>query len=288
MDIKHVLVPTDFSLPSGHAVNHGVEVARRFRARLTLLHVLEPEGERWTPEAERGADAARRLGDLLSPEDQDDLDLHVAVRNGNARKEIAAAVEELRPDVVVLGTHGRKRLGRLIIGSTTESLLRKLHVPVLTVNHVTRPMAFKRILFATDCSDCSLQGFGIAAGLARRLQAELVAVHAVHLVTAPSVEHEILPETRATLLENARRELAMLTTEGKRHGVKVRAMLAEGRPATQILKAAEESGADLILLPLESKGAVERALMGTTAEQIVREATIPVLSIPVSVAAPAC
>jgi nucleotide-binding universal stress UspA family protein len=284
MDIKHVVVPTDFSLPSRTAVNYGVALARKFRARLTLVHVLEPMADEHRPEDSRREKAIRELWELLSPEDQDDLDLHVEIRHGDDRKEIEKAIAELHADAVVLGTHGRNRLGRLVIGSTTEKLLRKLRVPILTISHATRPLGFKRLLFATDRSEASLGGFAVVLDLARKLQAEIVVLHTLDLAGPPTIEPETFPLFRETALEDARRDLGLLIAEGKRHDIKVRALLAEGRAAAHILKAAGENDVDLIVLPLEAKGAVERALLGTTAEHVVREAAVPVLSIPVKVA----
>ena len=88
MNIRNVLVPVDFSLPAEKAVDCGVALARRFRARLTLVHVLEPPPQ-WPypvpldPPADDSRDreeALQKLWSMLSPEDQDDLDLHVVVR----------------------------------------------------------------------------------------------------------------------------------------------------------------------------------------------------------------
>jgi nucleotide-binding universal stress UspA family protein len=93
----------------------------------------------------------------------------------------------------------------------------------------------------------------------------------------------VQPEELA--LNEAHRRLVVLIAEGKRQGIAVRTLIADGPAAREILKAAQENAADLILLPIETKGFLERALMGTTAEQVVREAGIPVLSVPVHVAA---
>jgi nucleotide-binding universal stress UspA family protein len=288
MEIKKVLVPTDFSLPSRMAVNYGVAVARKFRAKLTLVHVLEAkpartrgsEASKAATGVKRREDAIRELWALLAPEDQDDLDLQVVLKDGNVQKEIAAAIEEQRPDIVVLGTHGHGRLGRLVIGSTTESLLRKLSIPMLTVSNVVRPMAFKRILFATDLSEAAHRGFTFALDMARTLHSDILAIHTL----TTTEKTRLAAQTRDLAIEEARRNLTRLVAEGKFHNIKVETVLTEGSPAEQILKAAEESAADLILLMIAVKGAVERALIGTTAEHVVREARVPVLAIPVHMA----
>src|SRR5690242_6619071 len=126
MGSKRVLVPVDFSPPSILAVNYGVSLARQFRGQLMLLHVLSG-GE--SPERQEQATAA--LSMLVSPEDQDDLNLLVLVKAGEIRQQIEAAVAEQHADFVVMGTHGRRLLGRLFIGSVTEDLLRRMTIPLM-------------------------------------------------------------------------------------------------------------------------------------------------------------
>jgi nucleotide-binding universal stress UspA family protein len=90
----------------------------------------------------------------------------------------------------------------------------------------------------------------------------------------------IEPEAAAA---EARRRLDELVAEGKRHGVDVQPLVLEGPAATGILNAAAENLVDLILLRIGKKGILERLLWGTTAEQVARHATVPVLFIPVDV-----
>jgi nucleotide-binding universal stress UspA family protein len=290
MDIRNVMVPIDFSQPSRMALDYGVDLARVLRARLTLVHVMEPQpvletataGEIARIELERREAAFQQLEELVAPEDQDDLDLRIVLKSGNAKMEIAAAVEEQHVDIVVLGTHGRGRLGRFILGSTTEGLLRKLHVPVMTVSRVMFPGSFKRILFATDLSDSSHTAFTLALDMARKLRGDVLALHVMGGPMLAAAEFGTPTELNESALEEVRRRLRTLAIEGKAQGIAVQVSVADGAAATQILRAATENQADLILLAIESKGLIERSLLGTTAERVVREAAIPVLSVPVS------
>ena len=293
MDIKNVMVPTDFSRPSAMALNFGIALARTLRAKLILIHVLESqpvfefatESDIAKLREERREAALQQLASLLAPEDEDDLDLKLVLKSGNARTEIAAAVQEYHADIVVLGTRGRSGLGRWFIGSTTDGLLRKLHVPVMTVCHTTSPRAFKRILFATDLSESSNAAFAFALDMARTLQAEILAMHALGGPVLTSGEFGMSIQVEKLAVVEARRRLQLLVMEGNGEGMAEETLIADGPAAAQILKAADESDADLILLAVESKGIIERTLMGTTAERVVREATIPVLSVPVQVEA---
>ena len=293
MDIRNVMVPIDFSEPSGVALEYGVALARIVGARLTLIHVMEPEpvlaateGERERIELGRREAALQKVEKLVAPEDEDDLDLRIVIRSGNARKEIPATVDEQHVDIVVLGTHGRGRLGRLVLGSTTQGMLRKLQVPVMTVSHVMSPRPFRRILFATDLSDASHGAFTFALDMARKLRADILALHVMGAPTMAAGELGMTVEPNESALEEVRRRLRNLAAEGKAQGITVQTSIADGAAATQIMEAAAENQADLILLAIESKGLIERTVLGTTAERVVREAGIPVLCVPVSVDVP--
>jgi nucleotide-binding universal stress UspA family protein len=289
MEIKNVMLPTDFSEPSRMALQYAVILARIYHARLTLLHVVEPQPELEGAtiahrERERCESARQQLENLLAPEDEDDLDLQIVVKSGHARNEIAAAVEHYQADIVVMGTHGRRLLGRLIMGSTTEGLLRKLPVPVMTVCHAISAKGLNRLLFATDFSDSWHGVFQITLKMARVLGADIIAVHALGEPVLASDEFGLATQSEVAAAEVHRR-LAVLVAEAKHHGVDVQPLILEGPAPGGIVKAAAESLVDLIILGIDKKGILERALLGTTAEHVARNASVPVLFIPVNVAA---
>jgi nucleotide-binding universal stress UspA family protein len=222
------------------------------------------------------------LSSLLGPEDQDDLDLQVVIKAGDIKHEISTAILEGKADIVVMGTHGRGLFGRWLIGSITEGILRKVSIPVLTICHVSQPLAFKRILFATDLSEGSKQGFDFALELAQTMRSDLLILHAIN--PGPAYDGvEILPDVIPDGLEEAKARLAEFQADAARAKIKTETIVVDDVPAEAILKAADEQVPDLILVTVQKKGLVERALLGTTAERVIREAKVPVLSIPVVV-----
>jgi nucleotide-binding universal stress UspA family protein len=288
MKIQNVLVPVDFSPPSRLAVNYGVSLARKLRAKLTLMNVVESPAaiaHPWTShtatiDKEHREQAVRMLTALLGSEDQDDLDLGVVVKSGNIKKEIAAVIREQHADVVVMGTHGRGLFGRWVIGSITEGMLRKIPVPILTVCRAAKPLTFNRILFATDLSECSEQGFDFALQLATAMRSDLVLVHVMDLATLAYCGAEMIEYASQQSIEQAKAKLAEWTAQSSRAKVKIEAVILEGVAAEEILKAADRYDTDLIVLTIRKKGFVEHAILGTTAERVIREANVPVLSIP--------
>jgi nucleotide-binding universal stress UspA family protein len=293
MRINKVLVPVDFSPASTLAVNHGIALARKFRAKLTLLHVVETatallytfptEAEK--VERQRLEQAEKMLPVLVGPEDQDDLDVKFLVQPGDVEEIIEKTVHDEKADAVVMGTHGRSIFGRLLIGSVTQGLLRKLGVPVLTVCHVSRPLEFKRILFGTDLGFGSEKAFDFALQLAKITGATLVIAHTID--KRPVVNYET-PEVTAVFNEEhqqavqyARDRFAEFEKKASGLEVQVEFVLGEGDAAAALVRIADEVVADLMILALRKRSAVSRTLLGTVAEPVIRNAHLPVFSVPV-------
>jgi len=293
MHVNRVLVPVDFSPPSTLAVNYGVALARKLKAKLSLLHVVEQTSallytfpiEAEKVDSQRKEQAEKMLPAFVCPEDQDDLDVHFIVRAGEIEEVVESVLAEERADVVVMGTHGRGLFGRLFIGSTTQALLRKLGVPVLTVCHVTRPLEFTRILFATDLGNDSDRGFEFALDMARATGASLVVAHTRD--KRPFVTYEtpevamVFDEERKRTLKLAHAKFNEFRAKCKAAEVQVECALAEGEASETIIRMAGEHVADFIILGLRKRGAVERVLLGSTAEPVIRGARVPVLCVPI-------
>ena len=141
IELKRILVPTDFSETSDAALRYGAELARRFSARLFLLHVAEHPGEATETEysidlCEKMQNAADdRLPYLLSEAERHELRPECAMRLGTPREEIVRHAEEHDIDLIVMGTHGRGAISHLLMGSVAERVVRTAGCPVLTVHH---------------------------------------------------------------------------------------------------------------------------------------------------------
>jgi nucleotide-binding universal stress UspA family protein len=140
--IKTILVPTDFSPESEKALAYAVPFARQFKAKLTLLHVVEPvatpdfaksfplalEDDKVTAECKRHLE--RVVKDLkIVPK----LIEKALVRHGRSFHEIADAARTLKVDLIIISTHGYTGLKHALLGSTTERVVRHAPCPVLVV-----------------------------------------------------------------------------------------------------------------------------------------------------------
>ena len=140
--IKSILVPVDFSPPSKKALDYAVAVARRFKAKLTLLHVVEPVAMRDFAASfplamendELVATAKKHLEKVVKAARLPRAILEkVLVRFGRSFHEIAEAARSRKVDLIIISTHGYTGLKHALLGSTTERVVRHAHCPVLVV-----------------------------------------------------------------------------------------------------------------------------------------------------------
>lgn len=141
IELKNILLPTDFSEPSLAATNYALELARRFEAKLHLLHVIEdpvvylPMFESFPlPSKEEFEQYAEvRLQNWILPEDAEGMEIARSWRHGRPHVESIRFAAEESMDLIVIGTHGRNAAAHLLLGSVAEKVVRKAPCPVLTV-----------------------------------------------------------------------------------------------------------------------------------------------------------
>ena len=145
MNLRTILLPTDFSECAAHAVPVAAQFARQAGARLLCLHVVEPvvPAVGWTPVAEplpladigdRLEDSAtRELPKLMQAPECEGLDVEEVIGHGEPASEIVRVARERGADLIVISSHGRTGIGRILFGSTAESVVRYAHCPVLVV-----------------------------------------------------------------------------------------------------------------------------------------------------------
>jgi nucleotide-binding universal stress UspA family protein len=149
----HFLVPTDFSPASDAAVACAKEMARAFNARLTLLHVVtDPRASgAWAPDVYVPASpemrarflqqAREQLQATLTAEEQTQFSVTIEARIGAPAEVIRELADEQKVDLIVMGTHGRRGLSHMFLGSVAERMVRNAPCPVLTTHANTQPEA---------------------------------------------------------------------------------------------------------------------------------------------------
>ena len=304
IDIQRILCPIDYSDFSRRALDHAVAIARWYGSTVMVFHVsailpaaaFAPgvQAVTATPLTPEGREAMiTALQTFAGPETRESgVRVEFDVTEGGAAVEILAKATEMRSDLIVLGTHGYSGFDRLVLGSVTEKVLRKASCPVLTVpcraaDAAPVPSAlFKRILCATDLSECSFAALRYAISLAEEADAHLTVLSVVDLPLGvwPDVDKAPpLPKELRKYIDEAetdrRKSLEALIPADARTYCTIDTAVASGTPYRKILEMAGESNTGLIVMGVRGRGAVDVMLFGSTAQHVVRQAMCPVLTI---------
>ncbi len=295
VDIQRILCPIDFSDTSRHALDHAVAIAKWYQSHITALHVIHPPVLLEPPilfadvagpvptEAERAA-VQMRLRDWLQRANTAGLQTDVLLEEGNPAPHILECARSLPADLIVMGTHGRGGFERFMLGSVTEKIVRKATCPVLTVPPPAISVAklpYKRLLCPVDFSESSLAALRFAFSLAKESDAHLTILHVFDW--PPDVELLVerfdTPEFRRVVEEEARGRLEALVTEEARSWCTPDTRVSYGKPYRQILELAGSEGADLVIIGVRGRNALDLTLFGSTTNQVVRRASCPVLTL---------
>lgn len=145
MKINSILLPTDFSECANYALSYATSLARQFKASIICVHVVEPVvptvGYTGITDPLPIADiseqleesASRELPKIAECEDCAGLDIEEVIAHGDAAAEIVRVAKERDVDLIVVSSHGRTGLGRILFGSTAEAVVRHASCPVLVV-----------------------------------------------------------------------------------------------------------------------------------------------------------
>lgn len=271
--IRRILYPTDLSSSAEHAYGYAVQLAGALDAELHVLHVVIPDLEDLVEEARR-----ERLTPAEPPEH---IKVTYAVRAGeSASAEILAYAKESDVDLIVMGTRGRTGLGRLLLGSVAEIVVRESTSPVITVPSRAPSAATERVLAAIDFSDYSQTTLAHAAALAQLYDARLDVLHVLQEVAVPSAYGpEIGPIVTPALEERTAAALASMVAEVVPPETEVTSNVVIGYPATEILRFAEEQGCGLIVMATHGLSGLQHFLIGSVTEKVVRKASCPVLTV---------
>lgn len=279
-----ILVPTDGSDAAKKAADGAVELAKQFSSEIHAVHFVEPgkvpsdvESEVSAELGEYGEQIVNSIADSATDKGVQ-ATTRVIETTSPVHEEIVEYVTEHDIDLIVMGTHGRSGLDRLIVGSVAERTLRVAPIPVLTVHSETTIDAeFETILIPTDGSETA----DIAADRAIQIGAATgAAVHIVHVVDLTVVPDEpdgvILDAMEAEGQQAVNRIIGRAEAAGI-HAVE--ASVLSGTPAKAIVDYTTARDVDLVVMGTHGRSGLQRYLLGSVTEKVVRLADMPVLSV---------
>ena len=301
IEIRRILCPVDFSNVSRDAFGRALAVARAYRAELTVLHVLPlPSAVPAVPFGPEGpgpfgfeipdrAKAAAELARFIAADSAGEITLREeVVEAGAVHKEILVQASHAAADLIVMGTHGRSGVDHLVLGSVAEKTLRTSPLPVLVVPaHADLPLSpaepFASVVCAVDFSRDSKRALAYAASLAEHGGGRLTVLHVVEPLPVgldPVAGSVDMRQFEAGMLDAARRQLDEYLAPLKERMTAVEGVLGQGKAYKAILHEASLRGADVIVVGVHGRNALDRLVFGSTTEHLIRRATCPVLTVP--------
>jgi nucleotide-binding universal stress UspA family protein len=295
LSIKNVLVTTDISERSEAAFAFAASLARQHGSTLHLLYVetfnhaftyasdvpLAIPSTQWMDDVrkEREAqllDSAKKFGGGVS------LKVIPHFRVGPPAVQIIACAKEVSADCIVMSTHGRSGITRLLFGSVTEQVLRESSCPVLCVKPGEKAMSSGPVLLTTDLSPESLSVLPYAKALAREHNCELhVATVLEDLIyLQPEGIYPLKPvEWMIEEHRSMENQLRQLAADLCKDGINAVPHIKHGHAAKEINQLATEIKAACIVLATHGRSGLGRMMLGSVAEDILRGSKCPVLAL---------
>jgi nucleotide-binding universal stress UspA family protein len=281
IEIRNILLATDFDSITESALHYSLAIARRYGAKIYLVHVVRPDLIQFGGTDKSSAlddawrDAQHHMTDLLIAGHLQGVEHQVIVEQGEVWPVLSRKMGELSIDLLVIGTHGRGRIGKLLLGSVAEEIFRQSTCPVLMVGPKApgpSGKALGRILFCTGFSAHSLHAGSYALSMAQRQGAELTILHVSP--DAPASESE-----REKIRESACARLMSLLPQDAKLALPAQCQVEFGNAAERILAVASERHADVIVMGVRQPVGFARRLKWATAYEVVSNAPCPVMTV---------
>ena len=302
ISLKNILLATDFSEASEAAVPYAAAISSRYGSELHVAHIVSPAsylipstpGRPVTLDALHDAvcaDAHQRMETLASH--LKTVPHQIYVREGEVWEGLAEIIRTREIDLLIVGTHGRTGVEKLVLGSKAEEILRQAPCPVLAVGAkvsgraklppiqdegkdlAPAEISVRQMVYATDFSSESLAAAPFATSLAQEFQAKITLLHVIEKSTDMN--------RRPRPIDLALQRLEKLVPEEAKLWCSPKPLVRFGQPADCILQEALESKADLVVLGVrEAAGHLGAAthLPWATAHKVLAQAHCPVLTIP--------
>lgn len=295
--LNRILFPTDFSRCAGQALNHAIYLTKKYEAEMHFLHAIVLHEEDPHNPAFHFPDQKeirQRLEDLARKEMSanveqlggGDLDITMIQERGiTADNVILEHAADNDIDLIVLGTHGRRGLGHLFLGSVAEQVVRQASCPVLTIREVEGDRAVETIediLVPVDFSDHAKIALSHAREIARLHGARLHVLqvieeiaHSASYATGRSSLFELVPD----ISQMSEKALHRFFNDAPGPEVDADFHIVEGRATHEIIQFAEERKSDLIVIATHGLTGLSHLLLGSVTQRVVRRAPCPVLTI---------
>ncbi len=281
--IHNILFATDFSAASNNAARYAALFARQSDATIVIMHVLpsslQPDLDNPAhPIDLHGREAQRKLLRTENRQEFSGVPHQVMLKRGELWWTIADVVNSNLIDIIVVGTHGRSGLKKLLLGSEAEAILQRSRVPVLTVGPAAdrNDIGFDRILCCTDLSPGSEAALAFAASLAGQPERRLTLLHVISHAETGADQSRDVPSHAESVRDRLLGSVASYALP-----VAPEVVVHVGHVAPTILRTAAERKTDLVVLGAGTGAAARGSthLPWSVTHKVVAHACCPVLTV---------
>ncbi len=284
---RKILCPVDFFPASERAGVLAADFARKYSADLKLIHVVPPVlppryglvldtaamDQSMQEKAQKQLETTSRKLQLSG------INVETELQAGDIFTQIKKTIQSYKPDLVAMGTHGYRGFERWILGSTAERVLRSCPVPMLMISasHKTGASGarLRRIMVTTDFSKGTAAALNYAFSIAQVNEARITLVHVLE-----EMREITSAQYRSQRSKGVQRELLKLVPEDVKDWCDIDTRIGAGTAYHVILTMLKKEKIDLLVMNTHGKGMVDRALLGSTTERIVRATPCPIMLIP--------
>jgi nucleotide-binding universal stress UspA family protein len=296
MDIhlRTILCAIDFSEFTSQALHYSVGLSKSFGANLLVFHSVNiPENRLFSsPYAEHEEElqrlveeAYKKIERIMAPYE---VNWSPIVTRGNPIDKVEEISEQAEVDLVMAASHGISGFKRLLLGTVVERMARGLNRPFLVIcpQKHSKPsddkvtFKVKKVVVGCDLSPEISPALGYARYFAKKFHSE---IHLLHTMESP-VDEKVADKTEGpydevqqTLIERVRNRLLSLYPNTTDEGFNVIAVLETGIPGEALIRYSKEQAADLMVVGIRRHGTIEKLLIGSTTEAVIRHSTCPVL-----------
>ena len=294
-----ILVPTDGSDTAESAADHALALADAFDARLHALSAVDIDDEAGAFDAggvddeflaELEADAETAVDSIAGL--AGDRPVETAVLRGDPAAAITEYVAERDVDLAVMGTHGRTGISRVLTGSTSAQMVREGSVPVVTVRETDgRPStSYDDIMIPTDGSPPAEAAIDHGIAVADAFDATVHALSVVDTTALAGGADATVPgggggggvatgDLLDPLLSRGEDATDLVAERAREAGLTVTTEVTEGSPGSALLEYAETESVDFVAMGTHGYTGIDRVLLGSTTERLIRNASVPVMSV---------
>ena len=289
--IERILCPVDFSEYSARAYDSAQSLARYYNAKLFLQHVVDftlpsyayyADAVYITELFQTIRDSARKqLQDFAKSHTRCGVQPECFVYEGAVTDSILSFAAAQRVDLIVMGPHGLKGVDRVALGSVAEKVLRKARCPalvsrkpgtaVVTADDAQGSIRLHRVIFCMDFSDPARRALEYALSVAAEYDAQITLLHVLEDVQTLANINEAVAA--------AARQLDKLIPPEAASAKKVKTVVRIGRAYEQIIQHASEIRADLLIMAVRGRNALDLAVFGSTTYRAIQLGSCSVLAV---------